>query len=64
MKTRRTEQEQQIINSVADLYKSAGKGLNKAKRFLRKKFQLNVSENELNRNLDNLDEKRKNLSED
>tara|TARA_R110001606_G_scaffold66610_2_gene153159 strand:+ start:86 stop:298 length:213 start_codon:yes stop_codon:yes gene_type:complete len=36
-----------LINFVVDLYSSSGKGFRKAKRFLRKKFAIKVSENEL-----------------
>ena len=36
-----------LINFVVDLYSSSGKGFNKAKRFLRKKFAITISENEL-----------------
>tara|TARA_B110000977_G_scaffold16099_1_gene19718 strand:- start:6334 stop:6546 length:213 start_codon:yes stop_codon:yes gene_type:complete len=36
-----------LINLVVDLYSSSGKGFRKAKRFLRKKFAIKVSENEL-----------------
>jgi hypothetical protein len=58
MKSKYTEQEDQIITSVADMYSSTGKGLNKAKRALRKKFGINVSEGELRRRLHTLDKKR------
>jgi len=58
MKGRYSEQQEQIINSVADLYSSQGKGLNKARRILRKKFQIIVSVGELERRLFSLKEKR------
>jgi len=44
---KRKQKEIDIINFVVDLYSSSGKGFNKAKRFLRKKFAIIVSENEL-----------------
>jgi hypothetical protein len=58
MKSRYTEQEDQIITSVADMYSSTGKGLNKAKRALRKKFSITVSEGELRRRLEALKKNR------
>jgi len=48
----------EIINYVVDIYYNAGKGFNKAKRFLRKKFGIVISENELERRLKNLKIKR------
>ena len=43
----RTQSDIDLINFVVDLYSSSGKGFRKAKRFLRKKFAIKVSENEL-----------------
>jgi len=58
MKSKYTEQEDQIITAVADMYDNEQKGLNKAKRALRKKFGINVSEGELRRRIHTLKEKR------
>jgi len=54
MKSKYTEQENQIITAIADMYANGNKGLNKAKRALRKKFGIIVSEGELRRRLDSL----------
>jgi hypothetical protein len=58
MKSKYTEQEDQIITAIADMYSSGNKGLNKARRALRKKFGISVSEGELKRRLDALEKKR------
>tara|TARA_R110002012_G_scaffold2179_1_gene10414 strand:- start:3332 stop:3520 length:189 start_codon:yes stop_codon:yes gene_type:complete len=58
MKSKYTEQEDQIITAIADMYNNKDKGLNKAKRALRKKFNIIVSEGELRRRLHTLKEKR------
>ena len=58
MKSKYTEQEDQIITAVADMYDNEQKSLNKAKRALRKKFGINVSEGELRRRIHNLKMKR------
>ena len=58
MKSKYTEQEDQIITAIADMYSNGAKGLNKAKRALRKKFSIIVSEGELRRRLDILKKKR------
>lgn len=44
---KRKQSDIDLINFVVDLYSSSGKGFNKAKRFLRKKFAIKISENEL-----------------
>lgn len=58
MKSKYTEQEDQIITAVADMYDNEQKGLNKAKRALRKKFGISVSEGELRRRIHTLKIKR------
>tara|TARA_Y100000401_G_scaffold1971_1_gene1436 strand:+ start:2966 stop:3154 length:189 start_codon:yes stop_codon:yes gene_type:complete len=58
MKSKYTEQENQIITAIADMYSNNGKGLNKARRALRKKFSIAVSEGELKRRLYILNKKR------
>ena len=58
MKSKYNEQENQIITAIADMYSNGNKGLNKAKRALRKKFGIIVSEGELRRRLDTLNKKR------
>ena len=65
MKSKNSTQEDQIITSIADMYDSSGKGLNKARRALRKKFGIVVSEGELKRRLETLRIKRdKELKQD
>ena len=63
MKSKRTVQEQQIINAVADLHASQDVGLNKTQRILRKKFNIVVSQNEISKLLDNLNAKRDKASD-
>lgn len=58
MKSKYTEQQDQIITAIADMYSNGDKGLNKAKRALRKKFGIIVSEGELRRRLNTLEDKR------
>jgi|TARA_B100000768_G_scaffold166672_1_gene170216 hypothetical protein len=58
MKIKEEKRNKEIIDYVVDLYSSSGKGFNKAKRFLRKKFGMKVSENDLERALENLEVKR------
>ena len=58
MKSKYTEQEDQIITAVADMYDNEQKGLNKARRSLRKKFGINVSEGELRRRIHTLKQNR------
>ena len=58
MKSKYNEQENQIITAIADMYSNGNKGLNKAKRALRKKFGIIVSEGELRRRLDTLNKTR------
>jgi len=58
MKSKYTEQEDQIITAIADMYDNEQKGLNKARRSLRKKFGINVSEGELRRRIHTLKTKR------
>ena len=58
MKSKYNEQENQIITAIADMYNNGDKGLNKARRALRKKFGIIVSEGELRRRLHTLNKKR------
>tara|TARA_S200002703_G_C3775818_1_gene238895 strand:+ start:188 stop:376 length:189 start_codon:yes stop_codon:yes gene_type:complete len=58
MKSKYTKQEDQIISAVADMYHNEQKGLNKARRSLRKKFGINVSEGELRRRIHTLKKNR------
>ena len=58
MKSKYNEQENQIITAIADMYSNGNKGLNKAKRALRKNFGIIVSEGELRRRFDTLNKKR------
>lgn len=58
MKSKLTEQEQQIINAVADMHANSGAGLNKTQRILRKKFNIIVSQRDIQRRLDGFNTRR------
>lgn len=63
MKSKLTEQEQQIVNAVSDMHANSGTGLNKTQRILRKKFNIIVSQRDIQRRLDGLISKREQASD-
>ncbi len=63
MKSKLTEQEQQIINAVADMHANSGASLNKTQRILRKKFNIIVSQRDIQRRLDGFNAKREEASD-